>query len=135
MKKISAVLMALALAVSTFSIADAGNRNGMGRGCGNCPQVGASSEQFRKFQADTIDLRQEMMAKRFEIQRENLKGTPDKAKIASLQAEISAVQSKIQAVRSQSGLPVGKCDGEYGKKQGKHGRGMGFCNNGPCAQK
>jgi hypothetical protein len=135
MKKMTVVLMALALAVSTLSIADAGNRNGMGRGCDNCPQVGAPSEQFRKFQADTIDLRQEMMAKRFEIQRENLKGTPDKAKIASLQADINAVQSKIQVIRSQSGLPAGKCDGEYGKKQGRQGRGMGFCNNGPCVQK
>jgi len=135
MKKMTVVLMALALAVSTFSIADAGNRNGMGRGCGSCPKVSTSSEQFRKFQSDTIDLRQEMMAKRFEIQRENLKGTPDKAKIASLQVEINAVQSKIQDIRSKSGLPAGRCDGECGKKQGRQGRGMGFCNSGPCVQK
>lgn len=126
MKKMSTVLMALALAVSTFSIADAGYGNGMGRGCNNCQQDGTSSEQFRKFQSDTIDLRQEMMAKRFEIQRENLKSSPDKAKIASLQVEVSAIRTKIQDVRNQSGLPVGRCDGENGKKQGRHGRGMGF---------
>lgn len=135
MKKMSVVLIALALAVSLFSIANAGNRNGMGRGCGNCPQGGAPSEQFRKFQSDTMDLRQEMMNKRFELQRENLKGTPDKAKIASLQVDIKAIQSKIQVVRSQSGLPVGKSDGECGPKMRGPGRGMGFCINGPSVQK
>jgi hypothetical protein len=134
MKKMTAVLMALTLAVSTLSVAEAGYGNGMGRGCGNCPQVGTSSEQFRKFQSDTIDLRQEMMAKRFEIQRENLKGTPDKSKIASLQVDINSIQAKIQVIRNQSGLPAGKCDGEFGKKQGRHGRGMGFCNNGTPVQ-
>ena len=131
MKKMSVVAMALGLAVSMFSLADAGNRNGMGRGCGNCPQDGAFFEQSRKFQADTIDLRQEMMAKRFEIQRENLKGTPDKEKIAALQADIKNLQTKIMDVRSLSGLPVGKNDGECGLKMGGSGRqGMGFCGNG-----
>ncbi|MHB8122070.1 MAG: hypothetical protein ACYDG4_07935 [Desulfuromonadaceae bacterium] len=133
MKKMSVVVMALGLAVSMFSLADAGNRNGMGMGmgCANCPQAGAASEPYRKFQADTIDLRQEMMAKRFEVQRENLKGTPDKEKIAALQADIKNLQTKIMDVRSLSGLPVGKNDGECGRKMGRSGkRGMGFCGNG-----
>ncbi|NTV48571.1 MAG: hypothetical protein HGB32_15815 [Geobacteraceae bacterium] len=142
MKKMSVVVIALSLAVSMFSVANAGYRNGMGGGCGNCAQGGASSDQFRKFQADTIDLRQEMMTKRFEMQRENLKGTPDSGKIAALQADIKAIQTKIQDVRSQSGLPVGMRDGECGQRMGKAGKkgmggcgkGMGGCNNGPCAQ-
>lgn len=143
MKKMSVAAIALTLAVSLFSIADAGNRNGMEGGCGNCAQGGtaAPSDQFRKFQGDTIDLRQEMMIKRFEVQRENLKGTPDEAKIAALQADIKALQSKILDLRSQSGLPVDKCDGEcgqtmggFGKKgMGGCGKGMGGCNSGPCA--
>lgn len=140
MKKMSVVALALTLAVSLFSLADAGYGNGMGAGCGNCPQQGAS-EPFRKFQVDTIDLRQEMMTKRFEVQRENLKGTPDREKIASLQADIKVLQSKILDLRTQSGLPADKGDGEccqkrggFGKK-GMGGRGMrmGGCNNGPCA--
>jgi hypothetical protein len=143
MKKMSVAAMALTLAVSLFSIADAGNRNGMDGGCGNCAQggAGAPSDQFRKFQGDTIDLRQEMMIKRFEVQRENLKGTPDEAKIASLDADIKALQSKILDLRSRSGLPVDKCDGECGqmsggfdrKGMGGCGKRMGGCNNGPCA--
>lgn len=145
MKKMSVVVIALTLAVSLFSIANAGNRNGMGGGCGNCDQSGANapSEPFRKFQADTIDLRQEMMTKRFEMQRENLKGTPDAAKVASLQAEVKALQTKILAMRAQSGLPVDKFDGECGQSMGGCnkmsmggcGKGQGGCNSGPCGQR
>lgn len=130
MKKMSVVVLALSLAVSMFGIANAG-RNGMGMGCANCPQAGAASEPFRKFQSDTIDLRQEMMTKRFEMQRENLKGTPDKEKITALQAEISALQTKIMDIRSQSGLPVNRNDGECGQRMGRFGnQGMGFCGKG-----
>lgn len=141
MKKMSVVAIAMILAVSLFSSANAGNRNGMGGGCGNCVQgeAGATSDQFRKFQSDTIDLRQEMMIKRFEAQRENLKGAPDEAKIASLQADIKDLQSKLLDLRSKSGLPTDKCDGECGQMMGgsdKRGMGpgkrMGGCNNGPC---
>jgi hypothetical protein len=129
MKRITVLVVTLSLAVALFSIANAGNRNG----CGDCAQRGASSEQLRKFQADTIDLRQEMMTKRFEIKRENLKATPDKEKIVSLQADIKTLQSKIFDIRSKSGLPVGKSNGDCGKKMGDCGnRGMGECNNAPC---
>lgn len=144
MKKMSAVVLAFGLAVSLFSSANAGNKNEAGGGCGNCvQQQGALTDPFQKFQADTIDLRQEMMTKRFEVQRENLKGTPDTVKIASLQKDISVLQSRILDIRSQSGLPVNKCDGECGQNMGgfdKKGmggcnKGQGGCGNGPCGQK
>lgn len=149
MKKMSVVAIALSLAVSLFSLANAGN----GGGCSQCAQgqllqQAVPSDPFLKFQADTIDLRQEMMNKRFEAQRENLKGTPDTAKIAALQAEIKDLQAKILAVRSQSGLPGDKCDGECFQKMGgcdpqamaecRKGMGMGAGKggcNGPCGQK
>lgn len=91
-----------------------GPMEGRGKGGSGCCQNGSvNKEQFKKFQADTIDLRQEMMNKRFEQQRENLKGTPDAAKIAALQADISAIRTKIQSLRAQSGLPDrGMRDGE-----------------------
>lgn len=131
MKKMSVVVIALSLAVSMLGSAHAGYRNGMGGGCGSCPQAGATSEQFRKFRADTIDLRQEMMNKRFEMQRENLKASPDKEKIAALQADIRANQSKIMDIRSKSGLAVNKCDGECGPGMGRPGKqGCGVCGKG-----
>lgn len=148
MKKMTVVVMALGLAVALFGIASAGNRGGMGGGCGNCAQGGAAapSEQIRKFQADTIDLRQEMMIKRFDIQRENLKATPDAAKIAAIKADIKNIQSKIKVIRDQSGLSNDKCDGECGQGMGDCGQnagaagkkkmggcgGRGGCGNGPC---
>lgn len=143
MKKMSVVVMALAMAVSLLGSADAGNRGSMGGGCGNCAQQGGEpAGPFRKFQADTIDLRQEMMNKRFEMQRENLKGTPDSGKIAALQADIKVLQAKILDIRGQSGLPVDKCDGECDQMMGGFGKGIGGCGkgtdgcSGPCgAQK
>lgn len=132
MKKMSVVVVVMALAVSLFGSANAGGMSGIGGGCGNCAQPGSTAEQFRKFQADTIDLRQEMMTRRFELQRENLKGRPDEAKIALLQAYIGTLQSKILAIRSQSGLPVDRCDGECARMMGGCGKGRGGCINPPC---
>lgn len=151
MKKMSVAVIAMTLVVSMFGNANAGSMNGTGGGCDNClQQGGAPSDPFRKFQADTIDLRQEMMIKRFEMQRENLKPAPDAAKIAELRADITLLQTKILAVRDQSGLPADKSDGECGQKMRKHGmkgmgdcsksagdcgKGRGGCNSGPCGQK
>jgi hypothetical protein len=87
---------------------------------------------------DTLDLRQDMMNKRFELQRENLKGTPDAAKVGGLKAEISAIQSRINNIRVQSGLPdEGKRDGECFKMDGGCNKlnGPGGCNGKPCWQK
>lgn len=143
MKKMSVVVIALSLAVSMFGVAHAGYRNGMGGGCVNCPQAGATSEQFRKFRSDTIDLRQEMMNKRFEMQRENLKAAPDKGRIAALQADIRGIQAKIMDICGRSGLPVNRCDGECGPGMGGPGKsgcdvcgkGMGRCCCVPNSQK
>ena len=142
MKKMSLVVLALTLTIGLFSIANAGYRNGPGGGCGGCgQQPEATSEQLRKFQADTIDLRQEMMNKRFEAQRENQKATPDAAKIASLEADITAIQTKMLDLRSKSGLQGFGDDGEFGKRCGGAAQnGMGFgmgmrgCNGVPCSQ-
>jgi len=148
MKKILAVVTACTLALAIGGTVFAQGRMG---GCNECVQGQAGAgptDQYRKFQMDTIDLRQEMVIKRFEMQRENLKGTPDAAKIAALMLEVNALQAKINAVRVQSGLPdSGKRDGECFKMDGncfkQDGMGgcnkqngmMGGCNGQPCGQK
>lgn len=137
-------MTALVLALAIGSTAQAGNRmGGMHGDCGNCIQAGGgaadSYEQNRKFQADTIDLRQEMMKKRFEIQRENLKPTTDNIKVAGLQAEIKAIQTKINDIRLKSGLPErGMRDGGCAQAGGRGGCGnpqMGGCNGAPRSNK
>ncbi|QEM69220.1 hypothetical protein FO488_14335 [Geobacter sp. FeAm09] len=133
MKKLLMPMIALAVALAATSGAFAYGNGG--RGCGNCAAPSAAhQEQFRTFQRDTIDLRQEMMIKRFELQRENLKAAPDAARMAALQTEIGALQAKIRDIRAKNGLPAGRWDGEcggmgYGKGMGK---GMGGCGGVPC---
>lgn len=142
MKRLLTAIVAatLGIAIGMASAEARGPRGGFdGGGCGNCsgPQgsgpAGVGKDQFQKFRADSLDLRQEMMLKRFEIQRENLKGAPDLAKIDQLKREIADVQVKIQALRLQNGLPErgSKKDGECGPE----GCGTGGCNNGPCSQR
>jgi hypothetical protein len=145
MNRISIVLLALALGTSLFGTADAGHGNGTEGGCDKCAKAttGIPADPFRKFQADTIDLRQEMMIKRFEVQRENLKGLSDAAKIAALQTDIRTLQLKILAIRSQSGLPADTFDGECVltmggcDKKGMSGcdKAQGGCNGAPCGKK
>jgi hypothetical protein len=141
MKKVTAALTALGLALAIGSTVQAGNRMGGIHGdCSNCDKAGAPAptEQIRKFQADTIDLRQAMMMKRFEIQRENLNATPDAAKISALQAEIKVIQDKINAARVASGLPErGSRDGKGGPMGGRGdcGKGQpGDCIGAPCGK-
>lgn len=133
MKKITATLTAVALALTIGGTAQAGkHKAGTHEGCGDCAQSKALTEQQRAFQQNTIDLRQEMMLKRFEIQRENLKATPDNAKVAALKSEIKVIQTKISDIRVQSGLPdSGMRDGECFQRDGK-GRNCGSGRTGGC---
>lgn len=145
MKKFITALTVVALALAIGSTVFAQGRKGGCNQCGQNQSAAVPVDQFRKFQLDTIDLRQEMMMRRFEIQRENLKATPDTAKIEALKAEINAIQSRINSIRVQSGLPDnGKLDGECFKMDGSCFKqdGTGGCYkmnstggcNGPCGQ-
>lgn len=147
MKKFFATVTACALALAIGGTVFAQGPRG---GCNTCNQCGqgnqgnqgaqgfVESDPYRKFRQDTLDLRQDMMNKRFELQRENLKGTPDATKVAGLKAEVTAIQAKINDIRVQSGLPdKGKRDGECFKMEGGCFKqdGMGGCNGQPCWQK
>jgi Spy/CpxP family protein refolding chaperone len=140
----AATMIAMALALGATAFAQCG----IDGGCGNCNQAqqmaglgspaAKETNVYRQFRNDTLDLRQEMMNKRFELQRENLKGTPDGAKVAALKADIASIQSKINEVRVKSGLSDdGKRDGECFKADGgcNMQNGQGGCNGQPCWQK
>lgn len=109
MKKlyVAITVFALSLAVGVTAMAQGkkGHKAGHKAGCSVCDKSAATPEQIQKFKADSIDLRQEMMTKRFDLQRENLKETPDSAKIAAIKADMDAIKAKIDALKTASSLP------------------------------
>jgi hypothetical protein len=146
MKKLS-VMAACAIILALASTAPAQCPNDE---CDNCSKgkqfsqaapggaIAAETDPYRRFKQNTLDLRQEMMNKRFELQRENLKATSDAAKVAGLKADIRTIQAKINVIRLQSGIPDnGKRDGECFKMDGGCSKqdGLGGCNGQPCGQK
>lgn len=109
------VVAALAITGSAFA------RGGMGMGAGPGMVTGPYAEQYKKFAAETLPLRQEMMNKHFELQKESLKQQPDAATVTKLQGELAELRKKMIDARTKSGIPMGKM-GRMGKMGGK---GMG----------
>jgi hypothetical protein len=110
MKRLYAVIAALALSltlgVTAMAQGKGAHKGAKKAGCSSCEKAGATPEQIRKFKADSIDLRQEMMNKRFDLQRENLKETPDSAKVAAIKADMEAIKVKIDALKTAAKLPT-----------------------------
>ena len=119
-------------------------RGPMGSGSGacgrpDCPNAGsATTDQWQKFRADSLGLREQMMAKKFELEKEMLQANPDKAKVAKLEGELSALQASVQDMRTKAGL-TGCDQGGAGCRNGgmmrncgsgmaNCGQGMGRCN-------
>lgn len=110
MKKLYAVVTVLALsltvAVTAMAQGKRDHKHARKAGCSSCEKAGATPEQIRKFKADSIDLRQEMMNKRFDLQRESLKETPDSARIDAIKADMAAIKTKIDALKTAANLPT-----------------------------
>ena len=132
-RKLMGILAVLGMLVSMSDSLYAACNQMVGGNCGNGPKSVAMSDPWKKFQADTIDLRQKMMMKHFELQRENLKPVQDQTKIAQLQAEVINIQEKIHDIRTTSGLSPEKCDSGCGNSARNCGnKRMGGCNGTPC---
>jgi hypothetical protein len=153
MKKLYAVVtvLALSLAVGVTAMAQSkGAGKGAGKGankaaCSSCNKSDATPEQIKKFKAESLDLRQQMMNKRFDLQRENLKDAPDATKTAAIKAEMDAIKVKIDAVKAANKMPAsascckddcplmdGNCDSCSSKagcnKQSKASKNCNNCN-------
>ncbi|NJD90696.1 MAG: hypothetical protein FIA91_04130 [Geobacter sp.] len=115
MKKLYAVVAVLALSltigVTALAQAKASGKGSKKAACSSCNKSEATPEQIRKFKLDTIDLRQEMMNKRFDLQRENLKDAPDAAKVSAIKADIEALKVKLDAAKTAAKLPAGAACG------------------------
>jgi len=109
MKKLYAVITALAITLSVGVTAMAqgkkADKSSPKAGCSSCQKSGATPEQIKKFKADSIDLRQEMMNKRFDLQREKLKDAPDSARLAAIKAEMDTIKTKLDALKTAANLP------------------------------
>lgn len=115
MRKLYAILavltLVLSIGVTAMAQGKAAAKGGKKAGCSDCAKkCDVSPEQLRTFKRDTIDLRQELMNKRFDLQRENLKDAPDKAKVAALEAEIDGLKEKLVAKRTEAKLPASVCN-------------------------
>lgn len=147
MKKLYALVAILVLSLSLGVTAMAQTRAGKGArkaACSTCRTTCGTPEQIKKFKIDSIDLRQELMTKRFELQRENLKDAPDSQKITAVKADMAALKVKIDALRTANGLKCstacnqddcplmdGSCSncGNCGPSAAKAAPGCGNCNN------
>lgn len=109
------VVAALAIAGSAFARGGMGPGGGMGAGM----VTGPYAEQYKKFASETLPIRQEMMNKHFELQKEYLKEKPDAEAIKKLQGELAELRKKMIDARAKSGIPVGR----MGRMGGKGMRG------------
>jgi len=130
-KTILALTAAAALTLAGSALAMPGMGAGAGPGAGMGPGMAAQgqySEQYKKFAIETLPIRQEMMNKHFDLQKEFLKEKPDQDAIKKLQTEIGELRKKMIDAHVKSGLPMGKRMGKMGRmgSRGMRGGGMGM---------
>lgn len=128
MKKITVIALALVVGLILASGAYAW-WDGYGMGYG----TGANVETMKKFQKETLSLRDELMTKQMELQNEYNKPVPDTNRVVALKKEIIDLQAKIQTVAEKYGIsaggPMGGMMGRGQMGRGMMGPGMGMC---PC---
>lgn len=128
------------LAVVTTMVMAAGaaiaGKGRMGRGGAGCNQ-NVPLEQVRQFQKETSTLRDEMMIKRMELQREQAKENPDQATISRLSSELNSLRTQIHAAGEKYGMFAdcpkdANCweNGGCGRGNSAPARGCGNCGVG-----
>ncbi|HGJ66056.1 TPA: hypothetical protein ENS27_11805 [bacterium] len=94
------VLFVLILAVS-------GEARMMRGGIGYANYTAIKVENLRKFQKETLTLRDELLGKKIELEQEYSKEKKDYEKITALKKDIVALQTKIQATAEKYGIRNG----------------------------
>lgn len=92
--------------------------------CGAGYGSGADVESVKKFQKETLSLRDELVAKKLELRSEYDKPAGDVKRTAEIKKEIIDLQAKIQVAAGKYGIQ--SCDtGSYDRKRHRSaGRGM-----------
>ena len=115
------VVSAVALIGAGLAFAQMGGGWGRGAGCNcgrgyNAVNGTVNVEDLKKFQKETLGMRDELIANRAELANEYAKPAPDEARIADLRKQMIDNRAKIQKVSEKYGLPA---------QQQSYGRGMG----------
>lgn len=84
-------------------------------------------ETMKKFQKETLSLREELMFKEYELRYEYNKEFPDSNHISKLRKEISELETKIQATADKYGIPIYGGMMGYGMRGRGWGGHMGWC--------
>ena len=76
-----------------------------GDGPGKNRLCSVDPEKARKFQKETLSLRDQLIAKKLEVSREFARRHPDRDKIAAIRKEIVDIRTKIMRKADESGMP------------------------------
>ncbi len=107
MKKAAFLGLAVALAMVLTGVVYAHGPWGHGMDYGmdySTPNV--DTETLKKFQKETLSLRDELLTKKLELRNEYNKSVPDKKHIATLRKEIIDLQTKIQEISDKYGIDI-----------------------------
>jgi len=63
-------------------------------------------EKVKKFQSDTLSLRDDLITKRLELRNECMKSEPDTNRIATLKKEIGELRTQIREVADKYEVPM-----------------------------
>lgn len=124
MGMILTVMMVLVFAGAAFAWWD-----GPGMGYGSGSYSGANAETMKKFQKETLSLRDDLMTRQIDLQAEYDKPVPDTARVATLKKDIIDIQAKIQIVADKHGVPAWGPGSRGGMMMG---RGMMMGAGCPC---
>lgn len=69
-----------------------------------CQMQNADLDSVKKFQKDTLSLRDELITKKIELRKENNKENPDRERIATIQKEIIDIKTKIHQKADETGV-------------------------------
>ncbi|OGW73502.1 MAG: hypothetical protein A3J81_05400, partial [Nitrospirae bacterium RIFOXYB2_FULL_43_5] len=106
-----------------------------GYGPGPCITVtGADIETVKKFQKETLSLRDEIMTKNLELQAEYNKPTPDTKRIATIQKEVIDLKGKIHDIANKHGIKIPAGQGMMGRGMMGKGKMRGMGNPWPMSQ-
>lgn len=127
------VVAAVVLVVAGLAFAQMGGGWGPGAGCNygrsyNGANGTVNVENLKKFQKETLSMRDELIANRAELANEYAKPAPDETRVADLQKQMIDTRTKIQKASEKYGLPVR----QQGYGRGSMGCGMMAVSGNGC---